>query len=91
MDGGFQQSAFRLNKYVVTQTTWGKPQVNERATQLGEVAKRRGHIRRSPRLNSHQNDSAPEYTLESYQYLNASNPRAFREAEHPAFLTSAPM
>ena len=31
MDGGFQQSALRLNKYVVTQITWGEPQVNERA------------------------------------------------------------
>ena len=40
MDGGFQQSALRLNKYVVTQITWGERQVNERATQLGDVAKK---------------------------------------------------
>jgi uncharacterized protein with ParB-like and HNH nuclease domain/predicted transport protein len=77
MDGGFQQSALRLNKYVVTQTTWGEPQVNERAAQLGEVAKK---VWPYPTLTEaelapyrKQDDTAPEYTLESYQYLNAFN------------------
>ena len=77
MDGGFQQSALRLNKYVVTQISWGETQVNERAAQLGEVAKKAWPY---PTLSESelapyrkQDDSAPEYTLESYQYLNAFN------------------
>ncbi|MDR1355724.1 MAG: DUF262 and DUF1524 domain-containing protein [Propionibacteriaceae bacterium] len=77
MDGGFQQSALRLNKYVVTQTLWGEVQVNERATQLGEMAKKAWPY---PTLTDaelapyrKQDDIAPEYTLENYQYLNAFN------------------
>lgn len=77
MDGGFQQSALRLNKYVVTQTTWGESQVIERAAQLGEVAKKAWPY---PTLSEtelapyrKQDDSSPGYTLESYQYLNAFN------------------
>jgi predicted transport protein/uncharacterized protein with ParB-like and HNH nuclease domain len=75
MGGGFQESALRLNKYVVTQTTWGEPQVNERATQLGEIAKKAWPY---PSLTEaelvpyqKQEDAVPQYTLESYQYLNA--------------------
>ena len=77
MNGGFQQSALRLNKYVVTQTTWGESQVNERATQLGEIAKKAWPF---PELSEtelapyrKQDDSVTEYTLENYQYLNAFN------------------
>ena len=83
MDGGFQQSALRLNKYVVTQTAWGEPQVSERATQLGEVAKKAWPY---PTLSEaelapyrKQDDSAPEYTIESYQYLNAYNSVLFEK------------
>jgi len=81
MDGGFQQSALRLNKYVVTQTTWGETQVNERALQLGEIAKKAWPY---PVLSeaelapySKQDDSTPQCTLESYQYLNAFNHMLF--------------
>jgi len=77
MDGGFQQSALRLNKYVVTQTSWGEVQVNERATQLGEIAKKAWPY---PSLTAaelapyrKQDDTAPEYTLESYQHLRDFN------------------
>jgi uncharacterized protein with ParB-like and HNH nuclease domain/predicted transport protein len=77
MDGGFLQSALRLNNYVVTQTTWGEPQVTKRAGQLGELAKKAWPY---PTLTAaelapyrKQDDTAPEYSLESYQYLNASN------------------
>jgi predicted transport protein len=83
MDGGFQQSALRLNKYVVTQITWGEPQVNERAAQLGEVAKKAWPY---PTLTEaelapyrKQDDTVPEYTLESYQYLNAFNRMLFEK------------
>ena len=81
MDGGFQQSALRLNKYVVTQTTWGEPQVNERAAQLGEVAKKAWPY---PMLTEDelvpyrkQDDTASDYTFESYQYLNPINSMIF--------------
>lgn len=40
MTGGFKESALRLNKYVVSQSTWGEPQVKERAAQLREIAKK---------------------------------------------------
>lgn len=77
MTGGFRESALRLNKYVVSQTTWGEQQVNERAALLGEVAKKAWPY---PTLTESefapyrkQDDAAPQYTLESYQYLNAFN------------------
>jgi uncharacterized protein with ParB-like and HNH nuclease domain/predicted transport protein len=77
MDGGFQQSALRLNKYVVTQTSWGEMQVNERAAQLGEIATKAWPY---PTLTEaelapyrKQDNAVPEYTLENYQYLNAFN------------------
>ncbi len=38
MDGGFKQSALRLNKYVVMQTKWTEKQIKERAAQLAEKA-----------------------------------------------------
>ena len=77
MDGGFQQSALRLNKYVVTQTTWSETQINERANQLGEIAIKAWPY---PMLTEaelapyrKQDDTVPEYRLEDYQYLNDSN------------------
>ena len=83
MDGGFQQSALRLNKYVVKQTTWGELQVNERASQLGEVATK---VWPYPTLTEteiapyrKQDATAPEYSLESYQYLNAFNRMLFEK------------
>jgi uncharacterized protein with ParB-like and HNH nuclease domain/predicted transport protein len=83
MDGGFQQSALRLNKYVVTQTSWGEAQVNERAAQLGEVAKNAWPYptltEAELALYRKQDDSAPAYTIESYQYLNAFNRMLFEK------------
>lgn len=77
MTGGFKESALRLNKYIVMQSYWGELQVNERATQLGEVAKKAWPY---PALSDvelaayrKQDDTATKYTLESYQYLNAFN------------------
>lgn len=75
MKGGFKESALRLNKYVVSQSTWGEVQVNERASQLGKVAKM---VWPYPALSENelasyckQDDSASQYTLESYDQLNA--------------------
>jgi uncharacterized protein with ParB-like and HNH nuclease domain/predicted transport protein len=83
MDGGFQQSALRLNKYVVTQITWGEQQVNERAAQLGEIAKKAWPY---PTLTEaelapycKQDNATTEYTLESYQYSNAFNRMLFEK------------
>jgi uncharacterized protein with ParB-like and HNH nuclease domain/predicted transport protein len=83
MDGGFQQSALRLNKYVVTQTTWGEPQVNERAKQLGEIAKKAWPY---PALSDaelapyrKQDDTAQQYTLDSYDQINAFNKMLFEK------------
>lgn len=75
--GGFRESALRLNKYVVTQTMWSEEQINERAAQLGEVAKKAWPY---PMLSESellpykkQDDSAPLYSLENYDQLNAHN------------------
>lgn len=83
MKGGFRESALRLNKYVVNQISWGEAQVNERASLLGEVAKKAWPY---PNLTDaelapyhKQDDTAPQYTLESYQYLNAFNRMLFEK------------
>ncbi|MEG2185100.1 MAG: DUF262 and DUF1524 domain-containing protein [Cloacibacillus sp.] len=83
MDGGFRQSALRLNKYVVAQTSWGENQINERAAQLGDIAKK---VWPYPMLTEaeltqyrKQDDSTTAYTLESYQYLNAFNRMLFQK------------
>lgn len=77
MDGGFQQSALRLNKYVVTQNTWGEAQVNDRASQLGEIAKKAWPYpvltNSELALYRKKENSAPEFNLDYYQYLNAFN------------------
>jgi predicted transport protein len=83
MDGGFRQSALRLNKYVVTQNSWGETQVNERAAKLGEIAKQ---VWPYPALTDaelapyrKQDDTAPQYTLDSYEQLNAYNRMLFEK------------
>jgi len=75
MKGGFRESALRLNKYVVSQTMWGEVQVRERAEQLCKVAQK---VWSYPILSESelalyrkQDDSVPQYTLESYDQLNA--------------------
>jgi len=76
MEGGFKQSALRLNKYVVMQSTWGEPQVKERASQLGELAKK---VWPFPTLTDEElapykkGDPALQYTLDSYDQINAFN------------------
>lgn len=77
MDGGFKESALRLNKYVITQSSWGEDQVNCRATILGEIAEK---VWPYPALADHelapylqQDGPATQYTLADYQHLNAYN------------------
>ncbi|MDR1617404.1 MAG: SPP1 phage holin family protein [Syntrophomonadaceae bacterium] len=49
VEGGFKESALRLNKYIVAHTSWGKEQVNECAALLEEVAKKAWTIQRAHR------------------------------------------
>ena len=81
--GGFKESALRLNKYVVKQTTWGEQQVIERARILGEVAQKAWPY---PTLTESelkpyfkQEDANIVYTLESYPHLNPANKILFDE------------
>ncbi|MBP9957830.1 MAG: DUF262 domain-containing protein [Synergistaceae bacterium] len=73
--GGFRESALRLNRYVVTQTTWSEEQVNERADQLGEIAKKAWPypMLAESELEPYRKeaDLVPQYTLENYDQLNA--------------------
>ena len=77
MTGGFRESALRLNKYVVSQNSWSEDQINERATQLGEIAIKAWPY---PELSDSelapfhkQEDTAQQYSIESYDQLNAYN------------------
>ena len=77
MAGGFKESALRLNKYVVIQETWGELQVKERAAQLGNLAKK---VWPFPMLSDSelaayrkQGEATLQYTLDSYDQLNAYN------------------
>jgi uncharacterized protein with ParB-like and HNH nuclease domain/predicted transport protein len=77
MEGGFKQSALRLNRYVVMQTTWGEDQVKTRGSELGKLAK---NIWPFPALNDEQlapyikqDDIVPQYSIDSYEQLNAFN------------------
>lgn len=83
MDGGFQQSALRLNKYVVTQTSWGEAQINERANQLGELARKAWPypILTEAELAPYrkQDNTLSQYTLDSYEQMNAYNRMLFEK------------
>ncbi|MDR0248243.1 MAG: DUF262 and DUF1524 domain-containing protein [Oscillospiraceae bacterium] len=77
MEGGFKESALRLNKYVVTQITWSEEQVKERAAQLGEIAKKAWPY---PTLTENefapyakQDEPTQQYALDSYDQINAYN------------------
>lgn len=70
MEGGFKESAFRLNAYVVKQTTWNESTIKERASLLAEKAK---EIWAYPQLNAeelapYQMEEKPnqKYSLASY-------------------------
>jgi predicted transport protein len=77
MTGGFKESALRLNKYVILQTTWGEVQINERAVQLGEIAKKAWPypVLSDSELEPYRKheDAIPQYSLESYDQINAYN------------------
>lgn len=83
MSGGFKESALRLNKYVVTQSTWGNTQLRERAALLGEIAKKMWAY---PALTTEemapyrkQEEEEQQYSLESYDNINALNRMLFEK------------
>ena len=75
--GGFKESALRINKYIVSQNSWSEAQVIERAAQLGEIAIKAWPY---PVLSDSeltpfrkQEDTVQQYSIESYDQLNAYN------------------
>jgi hypothetical protein len=72
MDGGFKQSALRLNKYVVMQTEWKEAQIQERAKHLAAKATK---IWKYPTISkaslaSYQIEEKPAttYSVDSYDF-----------------------
>lgn len=72
MDGGFQQTAVRLNQYVVKQTTWNEEKIKERARILLDKAlviweyPKLTEAELAPYLPTENGDLQPIYSLESY-------------------------
>ena len=83
MPGGFKESALRLNRDVVIQDEWGEQQVVERAERLGKLAEA---VWPYPTLSEEElapylkvEEAAPQYTLDSYSYINAFNRMLFEK------------
>ena len=71
MEGGFKESALRLNRYVVLQNTWNEAHIKERAKELTKKAK---SIWPYPDLTNKElakyqveDNTTPEYSLETYE------------------------
>lgn len=71
MEGGFKESALRLNRYVVLQNTWNEKHIQERAN---ELAKKAESIWPYPDLTDAElskyqveDTTNPEYSLETYE------------------------
>jgi len=89
MHGGFKEHPLRLNKYIVSQTSWGEEQVSERAAQLGEIARK---VWPYPVLSETElapyckkDDSSPQYSIESYAYTNADTKILFEALQTKIF------
>ena len=83
MEGGFKESALRLNKFVVLQTSWGEEQIKTRARELSDLAM---NIWSYPILSDDElapyrkpDEVAPRYSLESYEQINAFNRMLFEK------------
>lgn len=71
MEGGFKESALRLNRYVVLQNEWNEKHIKERAN---ELAKKAESIWKYPTLTDaelekyqEEDTTNPEYSLETYE------------------------
>lgn len=76
MDGGFKQSALRLNSYVIKQCTWNEEKIKERARELAQKAVK---IWKYPSLSaedlslySEQIDHDIQYDIASYEMNTAT-------------------
>lgn len=72
MEGGFKESALRLNSYVVMQTTWNEDTIKERAQQLAQKAVL---IWEYPKLTDEelapylvQEETSTGYSLDTYEF-----------------------
>jgi len=71
MEGGFKESALRLNRYVVLQNTWNEDHIKDRAKELTKKAE---SIWPYPDLTNKElakyqveDNTTPEYSLETYE------------------------
>lgn len=85
MEGGFKESALRLNSYVVKQTKWNEDKIIERADILAEKALK---IWEYPKLSQQElqpyikeNKALSKYSLDSYE-LNAFTKMLFDKLNH---------
>lgn len=85
MEGGFKESALRLNSYVVKQTKWNEDTIIERADILAEKALK---IWEYPKLSQQElqpyikeNKALSKYSLDSYE-LNAFTKMLFDKLNH---------
>lgn len=85
MEGGFKESALRLNSYVVKQTKWNEGTIIERADILAEKALK---IWEYPKLSQQElqpyikeNKALSKYSLDSYE-LNAFTKMLFDKLNH---------
>jgi uncharacterized protein with ParB-like and HNH nuclease domain/predicted transport protein len=95
MEGGFKESALRINKYVVNQSSWGEKQVKERAALLGDIAKR---VWLYPSLKDAElapylkkdDEQSREYSLERYKLLENGDNRSLFDALNARILNLSP-
>lgn len=92
LDGGFKQSALRLNSYVVQQTTWNEEKIKERAEQLTDLAVK---IWEYPRISDAAlapykapQKKAAVYTISNYD-LNAFNQMLYEQLNRQILNISA--
>ena len=84
IEGGFKQSALRINDYLIRQTQWNENTIIERAKLLAELA---CTIWKYPPLTAEevtatkQVGKKEEYTLENYKHLTGDMKSLFEELE----------
>lgn len=76
MKGGFKQSALRINSFVISQNTWNKENIEERANELCKLAKTIWAYPTLPdtilvKYKPVESDFT-EISIENYEYLNGA-------------------
>jgi uncharacterized protein with ParB-like and HNH nuclease domain/predicted transport protein len=92
LEGGFKESALRLNSYVIKQTTWNEDKIKERADQLTDLALK---IWQYPKITDSELAlyKAPKkktavYTISNYD-LNAFNQMLYEQLNRQILNISA--